>query len=175
MSKNEGIALTASNAAGRAGLVTAACLCALVLGGCSDDAPPAAQPAPPPGPTAVATSSAAPSTTPAPPSSAPPAPPKSTGKENVPTDGSCGTVTAASGQTLQVLDSHAGGVDCAQAKRVVAAFHQKIAGRQSAQSNEPVSDTVDGWLCVSGPPAAQGGTTCSMQDKSVLAAVVPVE
>jgi hypothetical protein len=96
-------------------------------------------------------------------------------REKVPAGGSCGTVTAASGQTLQVLDSTAGGVDCAQARRVVGDFHQKIAGRQAAQSNEPVSDTVDGWLCVSGPPAAQGGTTCSKQEQTVFAAIVPAE
>jgi hypothetical protein len=32
--------------------------------------------------------------------------------------------------------------------------HRKIAGKQPADFNEPVSDAVDGWLCVSGPPAA---------------------
>ncbi len=84
-------------------------------------------------------------------------------------------MTAASGLTLQILGGQDASVGCDEAKRVVAQFHEKIAGRQSADSNEPISDTVDDWLCVSGPPAQQGGTTCSNQDKTVLAAVIPVE
>ncbi len=82
-------------------------------------------------------------------------------------------MTAASGLTLQVLNGP--GVACADAIRIVDAFHKRIAGRQSAGSDEPVSDTVDGWLCVSGAPAAQGGTSCGKGDQNVFAAVVPVE
>ncbi|MFJ8913716.1 hypothetical protein [Amycolatopsis sp. NPDC102389] len=90
-----------------------------------------------------------------------------------PVQGSCGTVTAASGLTLQVLNGP--GVSCADATGIVGSFHKRIAGRQSAGSDEPVSETVDGWLCVSGAPAAQGGTSCSKGEQNVFAAVVPVE
>jgi hypothetical protein len=51
---------------------------------------------------------------------------------------------------------------------------RKIAGKQPADFNDPVSDAVDGWLCVSGPPAAQGGT-CGKDDQNSLAAAAPVE
>jgi len=89
--------------------------------------------------------------------------------------GTCGTVTTASGLTLQVLDDEAGTAPCDEAVRVVERFHERIAGRQAPGSSEPVSDTVDGWLCVSGPPSAQGGTTCGMGEQNILAAVIPVE
>jgi len=105
----------------------------------------------------------------APPSAKPVGPPPSL----VP--GSCGTVKAASGLTLYVFDSSSGGVDCAAATKLVTNFQQKIAGRQDAASNEAVNETVDGWLCTSGPPAAQGGTTCSQGERTVFAAVVPSE
>ncbi|MFC3448222.1 hypothetical protein ACFOSH_02150 [Amycolatopsis speibonae] len=82
-------------------------------------------------------------------------------------------MTAASGLTLQVLNGP--GVSCADATGIVGSFHKRIAGRQSAGSDEPVSETVDGWLCVSGAPAAQGGTNCSKGEQNVFAAVVPVE
>ncbi|AXB48405.1 hypothetical protein A4R43_11275 [Amycolatopsis albispora] len=84
-------------------------------------------------------------------------------------------MTAASGFTLQVLDAAETGVPCDEARSVVERFHRAIAGRQPAGSQEPVSETVDGWLCVSGAPTAQGGTTCGRQDRTVLAAVVPLE
>ncbi|MCU1682940.1 MAG: hypothetical protein JWQ81_3679 [Amycolatopsis sp.] len=84
-------------------------------------------------------------------------------------------MTAAGGMTLQVLQSQSGGVACPEAEHVVTLFHRKIAGRQPGDSQEPVSDTVEGWACVSGPPAAQGGTTCSKGDQYILAAVVPSE
>jgi hypothetical protein len=74
-----------------------------------------------------------------------------------------------------VLDSRAAGIGCPEAERVVTEFHQKIAGRQARDSQQPVGDTVDGWACVSGPPAAQGGTTCSKGGQDILAAVVPAE
>jgi len=77
--------------------------------------------------------------------------------------------------TLYVFDSSSGGVDCAAATKLVTDFQAKIAGRQDAASNEAVNDTVDGWLCTSGPPAAQGGTTCSKGEQTVFAAVVPSE
>ncbi|OLZ51163.1 hypothetical protein BS329_17540 [Amycolatopsis coloradensis] len=80
---------------------------------------------------------------------------------------------AASGLTLQVLNGP--GVSCADATGIVGSFHKTIAGRQFAGSDEPVSETVDGWLCVSGAPAAQGGTSCSKGGQNVFAAVVPVE
>jgi hypothetical protein len=104
----------------------------------------------------------------APPVSKPSGPPPS-----VP--GSCGTVTAASGLTLYVFDSRSAGVDCAAATRLVTEFHRKIAGRQGAGSNDAVNETVEGWLCTSGPPAAQGGTTCTKGEQTVFAAVVPSE
>jgi hypothetical protein len=84
-------------------------------------------------------------------------------------------VTAASGATLQILGGTGGGVDCTTGKHIVEEFHKKITGKQAAASNEPVSDSVEGWQCVSGPPAAQGGTTCSKDDQSIYAAVVPSE
>ncbi|WAL63375.1 hypothetical protein ORV05_20380 [Amycolatopsis cynarae] len=90
-------------------------------------------------------------------------------------DGSCGSVTAASGLTLSVLDSTATGIGCPQAHQLVAKFQAGIAGQQPAGSGRPVSATVDGWLCVSGPPSSQGGTTCSLDDKTVYARVVAAE
>ncbi|TVT42296.1 hypothetical protein FNH05_22610 [Amycolatopsis rhizosphaerae] len=92
-----------------------------------------------------------------------------------PADGSCGSVTAASGLTLSVLDGTAAGIGCAQAHQLVAKFQAGIAGQQPAGSGRPVSATVDGWLCVSGPPSSQGGTTCSLDDKTVYARVVAAE
>jgi hypothetical protein len=89
--------------------------------------------------------------------------------EAAPAEGTCGTVTAASGLTLQVLDSP--GVPCADAKQLVSRFQARLAGRQPAGSGQPASATVDGWLCVSGPPSSQGGTTCSLQDRTVFAGV----
>jgi hypothetical protein len=89
--------------------------------------------------------------------------------------GSCGSVTAASGLTLQVLDGEAGGVDCATATQIVERFQRKIAGKQPADSNEPLSDAVDGWLCVSGPPTAEGRTTCGKDNQNIFAAAIPVE
>jgi hypothetical protein len=89
--------------------------------------------------------------------------------------GSCGTVTAASGLTLYVFDSGSAGVTCVAATKLVGDFHREIAGRQGAGSNDAVNETVDGWLCTSGPPAAQGGTTCTKGEQTVFAAVVPSE
>ena len=60
-------------------------------------------------------------------------------------------------------------------EKLVGDFHRKIAGRQDAGSNDAVNETVDGWLCTSGPPAAQGGTTCTKGEQTVFAAVVPSE
>ncbi|WP_344864385.1 hypothetical protein [Amycolatopsis ultiminotia] len=84
-------------------------------------------------------------------------------------------MTAASGLTLYVYDSQTGGVSCGEALTVVKHFHAAIAGRQGSGSNDAVNETVDGWLCTSGPPAAQGGTTCSKGEQTVFAAVVPAE
>jgi hypothetical protein len=88
--------------------------------------------------------------------------------------GGCGTVSATSGLTLRVLRGEAG-TDCPTAERIVERFQRRIAGRQPRTSHEPIGDSVDGWWCVSGPPAAQGGSTCSKDDQTVLAAVVPTE
>ncbi|WP_261377182.1 hypothetical protein, partial [Amycolatopsis bartoniae] len=82
----------------------------------------------------------------------------------------CGTVAAASGLTLQVLPTP--NLPCDEANQLVARFQAQLAGRQPAGSDQPASATVDGWLCVSGPPASQGGTTCSRQDQTVFAGVV---
>ncbi|WP_326835956.1 hypothetical protein VSH64_13675 [Amycolatopsis rhabdoformis] len=148
------------------------------LAACSGEpAPRAAVPPPPSATTAPAPTS---STRPAPPP--PPEPTHTTSSKparpsTTPTavPGSCGTVTAASGLTLYVFDSQAGGVPCAEAMRLVRDFHAQIAGRQGSGSNDAVNDTVSGWLCTSGPPAAQGGTTCSKGEQTVFAAVVPSE
>lgn len=175
-SADERIALRVSISTGSWRPVLAACLSVGLLAACSGEAPPqtvtpvlsvstsiptsmSVVPVPIPSPDAP-TSSAAPKPAPKP-------------KPAEPVQGSCGTVTAASGLTLQVLNG--AGVACADATRIVDAFHKRIAGRQSAGSDEPVSDTVDGWLCVSGAPAAQGGTSCSKGEQNVFAAVVPVE
>ncbi|MFE6616822.1 hypothetical protein [Amycolatopsis sp. NPDC057786] len=155
----------------------AACAVTGTLAACSGEDPPppvtSMSVSPPSVPTAVSSvsvppipSQTAPSPSTAPVSASPP-------KSAEPVQGSCGTVTAASGLTLQVLNGP--GVSCADATGIVGSFHQRIAGRQSAGSDEPVSETVDGWLCVSGAPAAQGGTSCSKGEQNVFAAVVPVE
>jgi hypothetical protein len=68
-----------------------------------------------------------------------------------------------------------GGEVSGSTARVVEKFHKKIAGKQPAESNEPVTDGVEGWQCASGPPAAQGGSTCSKDDKTTFAAAVPNE
>jgi hypothetical protein len=155
-----------------------ACLALPVLAACSGDPAAQAPPAPP--------SSTAP---PSVPTSAgtPPPPPSPGGSESAPAPvtkpsgpppsvpGSCGTVTAASGLTLYVFDSGSAGVSCVAATKLVGDFHRKIAGRQGAGSNDAVNETVDGWLCTSGPPAAQGGTTCTKGEQTVFAAVVPSE
>ncbi|WP_435155312.1 hypothetical protein [Amycolatopsis sacchari] len=109
--------------------------------------------------------SAAPETTG---STAPPAS-RADAQPNSAADGACGAVTAASGLRLQVLPDST--VPCAEATDLVRRFQEQLAGKQPAGSNQPASATVDGWLCVSGPPAAQGGTTCSKQDKTVFAGV----
>ncbi|SDW45528.1 hypothetical protein SAMN05421504_101627 [Amycolatopsis xylanica] len=157
------------------GRAVLACLAlAALAAGCSGDPAPAPAPPPPPAPV-HASLSTTPSLPPIPAetTASTAKPPKTTAP---PADGTCGTVTAASGLTLQVLGGQAGGgVDCATGKKIVEQFQRKIAGKQPAESNEPVSDTVDGWLCVSGAPAAQGGTTCSKDNATVLAAVVPTE
>ncbi|WP_233157242.1 MULTISPECIES: hypothetical protein [Amycolatopsis] len=87
----------------------------------------------------------------------------------------CGTVRAASGLTLQVMDTTTSGLSCGQATDLVTRFQQAIAGRQPAGSGRPVGETVDGWLCVSGPPASQGGTTCSRGEDTVFARVTEAE
>jgi hypothetical protein len=172
--------LRTSNLAGRWRFAVAATLTAVAVsaaGACSSASSPDAQPTLP-------SASVQPSAPPVPsPTSAEAPPPPS--EQTIPTKqpqappqsavGTCGTVTAASGATLQVLGGAGGGVDCATGTRIVKEFHQKIAGKQAADSNEPVSDSVEGWLCVSGPPAAQGGTTCGKDDLSIYAGVVPSE
>lgn len=136
---------------------------------------------------APSSSAPPPSTTSAPTSTGTPPPPPATGGSSAPAPatkpaaappsvpGSCGTVTAASGLTLYVFDSGSTGVSCVAATKLVGDFHRKIAGRQGAGSNDAVNETVDGWLCTSGPPAAQGGTTCTKGEQTVFAAVVPSE
>ncbi|WP_370963509.1 hypothetical protein [Amycolatopsis sp. cg9] len=154
-----------------------ACLAVPVLAACSaEQAAPAPAPSPSVSSEAPATTSAG--TPPPPPaaesSAAVPSAPKPAGAPpSVP--GSCGTVTAASGLTLYVFDSGSAGVSCVAATKLVGDFHRKIAGRQGAGSNDAVNETVDGWLCTSGPPAAQGGTTCTKGEQTVFAAVVPSE
>ncbi|WP_239155022.1 hypothetical protein [Amycolatopsis sp. FDAARGOS 1241] len=156
----------------------AAWLVVPALAACSGD--PAPRLAAPPPPSATTPTSSPPSTTfsPPPPPQPTHAPPGTTAKPTTSATtvpGSCGTVTAASGLTLYVFDSQAGGVPCAEAMTLVRDFHAKIAGRQGAGSNDAVNDTVSGWLCTSGPPASQGGTTCSKGEQTVFAAVVPSE
>jgi len=156
----------------------AACLAAPALAACSGTPAAQAPPAPPSSTAPAATTTSTGTTAPPPatpggssvpaPVSRPSGPPPS-----VP--GSCGTVTAASGLTLYVFDSGSAGVSCTAATKLVGDFHRKIAGRQGAGSNDAVNETVDGWLCASGPPAAQGGTTCTKGEQTVFAAVVPSE
>ncbi|MGW5746315.1 hypothetical protein [Amycolatopsis sp. NPDC003861] len=156
----------------------AACLALPVLAACSGDPAAQAPPAPPSvtPPPSVTTSAGTPPPAPGTSGSesAPPAVTRPSGPPpSVP--GSCGTVAAASGLTLYVFDSGAAGVSCVAATKLVGDFHRKIAGRQGAGSNDAVNETVDGWLCTSGPPAAQGGTTCTKGEQTVFAAVVPSE
>ncbi|WP_211260421.1 hypothetical protein [Amycolatopsis jejuensis] len=165
------------------GPLCAAVLLLPALAACSGDPvpPSAASPAPSatagPSPTTHAppplpqteTSKTTAAAQPAPPGGSKSAPPPAAPA----TPGTCGTVSAASGLTLYVYDNKT--VPCADALSLVKKFHEAIAGRQAAGSNNPANATVDGWLCVSGPPAAQGGTTCSKGEQTVLAAVVPAE
>lgn len=155
----------------------AACLALPALAACSGDPAPSAAP-PPPSPTSAAPSSATTGTPPPPPAtggSATPAPPSKPAGAPPTVPGACGTITAASGLTLYVFDSGSSGVSCVAATQLVTDFHHKIAGRQGAGSNDAVNETVNGWLCTSGPPAAQGGTTCTKGEQTVFAAVVPSE
>ncbi|WP_228684709.1 hypothetical protein [Amycolatopsis thermoflava] len=117
-------------------------------------------------------SASAPASTPA--GTATPAPSTSAGTTGARADG-CGTVPAASGLTLQVMDTTTSTLSCGQATDLVTRFQRAIAGRQPAGSGRPVSETVDGWLCVSGPPASQGGTTCSRGEDTVFARVTEAE
>ncbi|WP_410673641.1 hypothetical protein [Amycolatopsis sp. cmx-4-68] len=155
----------------------AACVAIVALAGCSGD--PATQPPPaPPSSTAPAATTTSPGAPPPPPpadGSSAPAPVSKPAGAPPSVPGSCGTVTAASGLTLYVFDSGSAGVSCVAATKLVGDFHRKIAGRQGAGSNDAVNETVDGWLCTSGPPAAQGGTTCTKGEQTVFAAVVPSE
>ncbi|WP_103352924.1 hypothetical protein [Amycolatopsis sp. CA-128772] len=155
-----------------------ACLALPVLAACSGE--PAAQAPPAPSATTAGTPATTPTGTPPPPpaateGSAAPAPVSKPSGPPPSVPGSCGTVTAASGLTLYVFDSGSAGVSCSAATKLVGDFHRKIAGRQGAGSNDAVNETVDGWLCASGPPAAQGGTTCTKGEQTVFAAVVPSE
>lgn len=104
-------------------------------------------------------------------SAAPPSPSGDGGQNDggAPTGGSCGLVTSASGLRLSVLPTP--DLSCPDAVALVKHFHSMLGGRQPAGSGQPVSASVDGWMCVSGPPAAQGGTTCSQGDKTVFATV----
>lgn len=152
------------------------CSCAagaflLLTPGCagSDDPVVQAGTQPPAPPIVTTTSEPAPATT-----TTAATPPKTTATtprttEPALAEGTCGTVTAASGLTLQVLDSP--GMRCADAKQLVSRFQAELAGKQIAGSSQPASATVDGWLCVSGPPSSQGGTSCSLDDKTVFASV----
>ncbi|GAA3831052.1 hypothetical protein [Amycolatopsis tucumanensis] len=138
-------------------------LSAGVLAGCSATpgvAPQTSVPASAPVSTEASTATPAPSTS-----------PTTTGAR---ADG-CGTVPAASGLTLQVMETTTSSLSCGQATDLVTRFQRAIAGRQPAGSGRPVSETVDGWLCVSGPPASQGGTTCSRGEDTVFARVTEAE
>ncbi|MGW4521954.1 hypothetical protein [Amycolatopsis sp. NPDC004378] len=155
----------------------AACLAVPALAACSGDpaAPAPSSSAPPAATSSAPVSTTAPPPPPATDGSATPAPASKPAGAPPSVPGSCGTVTAASGLTLYVFDSGSAGVSCAAATKLVGDFHRKIAGRQGAGSNDAVNETVDGWLCTSGPPAAQGGTTCTKGEQTVFAAVVPSE
>jgi hypothetical protein len=98
--------------------------------------------------------------------------PASSGAAAPPVLGDCDTVQAASGLTLLVLDVVSDDIGCAQAEQLVRDFQARIAGQQPAGSTQPVSASVQGWLCVSAPPATQGGTTCTLRDKTVYARVI---
>ncbi|MQA10854.1 MAG: hypothetical protein GEU98_20320 [Pseudonocardiaceae bacterium] len=148
----------------RVGVLVALGAAAVLLGACGEKA--GLSPAPPstssaPGET---TSSAAPGTTSSPP---PSSEPKST------TPAGCGTVEAASGKLLEVLPPR-DGPDCAEASRIVAAFQKQLGGQQDANSNQPAGGQVEGWMCVSGPPTSNGGTTCTQRsgDARIFARVL---
>ncbi|HVV10604.1 hypothetical protein [Amycolatopsis sp.] len=162
---------------GRLGLVAAVGALALA-GGCSQggDSPAAAgtASAPPlPAPSSQPAVSSSTATPPVTTTTAEPTPQPAT--TAAPGGDGCGTVHAASGLTLRVQDGSSAGMTCAQATDLVARFQRQITGKQPSGSNDPVSATVDGWLCVSGPPSAQGGTTCSKQDLTVFAGAVTGE
>lgn len=145
----------------------AACGLLLFAAGCGSKDDPVVQASVPDPTTSSApvttTTSAAPATTSASPSRAP------ASTAAAPAQGDCGTVPAASGLTLRVLPSP--GISCADAKQLVATFQSQLTGKQPAGSTQPASGTVNGWLCVSGPPASEGGTSCSLQDQTVFASV----
>ncbi|GAB3574779.1 hypothetical protein GCM10027445_36210 [Amycolatopsis endophytica] len=136
-------------------------LTAAALAGCTDSPATTPSPGTPPPPATTATTT----TTTTPPSTTTAAA----------RSDECGTVTAASGLTLRVMDTTTSALDCGAATDLVTRFQQAITGRQPADSARPVSETVDGWLCVSGPPASQGGTSCSRGEDTVFAQVVQPE
>lgn len=140
-------------------------LSAGVLAGCTDSPATAPDTTTPPPPSSAPAASTSP-----PPSSSPPPGTTAGAKSD-----ECGTVRAASGLLLQVMETTTSGLTCGQATDLVARFQQVIAGRQPAGSTRPVGETVDGWLCVSGPPASQGGTSCSRGDDTVFARVTEAE
>lgn len=140
----------------------------LLSAGCSGSDDPVVQVSTPP-PAPATTSAPGSASTSAPAGSSASAAATKRADTPAPPAGSCGTVTAASGLTLQVLPSP--GVSCPGAVSLVRKFQEQLAGRQPAGSRSPASAIVDGWQCVSGPPSSQGGTTCSRQDQTVFAAV----
>ncbi|NIH80903.1 hypothetical protein [Amycolatopsis viridis] len=145
-----------------------------VLAGCTGT-PAAPAPAPPPPASTPAPDTTAPDTTPPAPAAPSTPAPDPAGAGAGTRAGGCGTVPAASGLTLQVMDTTTSPLSCGQATDLVTRFQQAIAGRQPARSALPVRETVDGWMCVSGPPASQGGTTCSRGEDTVFAQVTESE
>lgn len=137
---------------------------ALLLAGCSPSAPTAGDTPATSGSPTAATSRPLP---PVPGDADEPTPTKSSRS-------GCHTVTSAAGLPLAVAIGHTT-IPCAQATDVVAAFHAQITGRQPPGSDRPAGAEVDGWHCVSGPPSAQGGTTCDRGSDEIMAAVVDRE
>lgn len=131
----------------------AASSAAVALGGCSD-----AQPSP--------RAPEAPASAPSPGTTEPPSP-----ATTDPSSG-CGTIRAASGLTLRVdgLPGDSGG--CADARRLVDELQTRLAAIGANGHDGQVAVAVQDWLCVSRPDSA-GGATCSRQDETVSAQVVP--
>lgn len=132
---------------------------AVALGGCSPAQP---GPRPPEAPASVLPPG---TTEPSPPASTDPV--RSTGPLS-----ECGTVRAANGLTLRVEGFPGDPGGCADARRLAGELQTRLAAIGAGGNDGQVAVAVQDWLCVSRPDSA-GGATCSRQDETVSAQVVP--